>query len=366
MKPYLLIIYSASAFTITFLFLPVLIKLLAQWKLFDTPGKHKIHQHYAPSMGGVCIMMGAAFAQVIGLSFSDWVTLKYFYITLAMMFITGLRDDILTLSPRQKLIGQILPVIIVVVFGDVVLWSFYGAAFNCLVFHDVVAWGVTIFTIVILTNAYNLIDGLDGLAGTVGMISLLFFGVWFYLAGDFALSLIALSFFGSLVAFICFNWEPSKIFMGDTGALVVGLLLSFLTIKFININYALPEDNPVRFASSIGTAVMIMIIPIFDTLRVIILRLRRLQSPFRADKNHLHHQFLKLGLSHSRTVIIIAGIHLFFLALAFVLKSSSDTVILPAAIVGCIVINQAIKIAQKRYERNGGKGLITEAGNRKL
>jgi len=103
-----------------------------------------------------------------------------------------------------------------------------------------------------------------------------------------------------------------------------------------------------------------MIIPIFDTLRVIILRLRKLQSPFRADKNHLHHQFLKLGLSHARTVGIIAGIQLFFILLALVLKSRGDTVILPAALMGCLVINQAIKVAQRRYARNGGKSLIPE------
>jgi len=305
-------------------------------------------------------MIGAAFAQLIGLPVAEWMPFKFFYIAIAMMFITGLRDDILTLSPRQKLIGQILPVIILVVFGDVVLWSFYGMAFEGVVFHDIVAWFITIFTIVILTNAYNLIDGLDGLASTVGMISLLCFGVWFYLAGERGLSLISFSFFGALAAFTYFNWEPSKIFMGDTGALVMGLLLSFLTIRFINVNYSLPLDYPIRFRASIGTAVMVMIIPIFDTLRVIILRLRKFQSPFRADKNHLHHQFLKLGLPHSKAVLIIAGIHLFFVGLALVLKNTPDTVILPAAVIGCLIINQAIKVAQARHQRNGGKSLITE------
>lgn len=360
MKPYLTLIYTASAFSITLLCLPVLIKLLSQWKVFDSPGTHKIHKHYVPSMAGVCILMGAMFAQLIGLPLEAWINFKFFYIALAMMFITGLRDDILTLSPRQKLIGQILPIIIVVIFGDTTLRSFYGAVFDGLVFQDAVAWFVTIFTIVILTNAYNLIDGLDGLAGTVGLIALLCFGIWFYLAGEDTLSLIALSFVGALAAFLYFNWEPSKIFMGDTGALVLGMLLSYLTIKFININYALPAEDPIRFRSTLGTAVMVMIIPIFDTLRVIIIRLHKLQSPFKADKNHFHHQFLKLGLSHSRTVIIIGCIHLFFVAMAFVLKNKPDVVILLTALVICIMIDMVIKIAQRRHERNGGKSIITE------
>ncbi|HZY80871.1 MAG TPA: MraY family glycosyltransferase [Cyclobacteriaceae bacterium] len=360
MEAYLIIIYVATAFTITFLFLPVLIKLLSGWKIFDSPGKHKIHSQYTPSMGGVCILMGAVFAQLIGLQLTDWVHFRFLYITIAMMFITGLRDDILTLTPRQKLIGQLLPVVIMVVFGETTLWSFYGSAFEGLVFPDIVAWGVTIFTVVILTNGYNLIDGLDGLAGTVGTISLICFGVWFYRANDFSTALISLSFAGALIAFLYFNWEPSRIFMGDTGALVLGLLLSYLTIRFINANYLLPPDSPIHFSSSIGTAILVIIIPVFDTLRVIILRLRKFQSPFKADKNHLHHQFLKLGFSHAKSVTIIAGIHLFFVILALALKNSPDTVILPAAIAGCIIINQAIKTAQKRYERNGGKSLITE------
>jgi UDP-GlcNAc:undecaprenyl-phosphate GlcNAc-1-phosphate transferase len=340
--------------------MPVLIKLLSERKVFDAPGKHKIHSGYIPSLGGVCILMGAIFAQLIGLPFSEWATFKFFYITIAMMFITGIRDDILTLTPRQKLIGQLLPIIILVVFGDTVIWSFYGIAFEGVLFNDIVAWCITIFTVVILTNAYNLIDGLDGLAGTVGMISLTCFGIWFYLAGDHWIALISLSFAASLAAFLYFNWEPSRIFMGDTGALVIGVLLSFLTIRFIDNNYRLPFTDPIRFSSSVGTAVMVMIIPIFDTLRVIILRLRKLQSPFKADQNHLHHQFLRLGFSHAKTVITIAAIHIVFIVGALILKNTSDTVILLAAAIGGITINQAIKAAQKRYERNGGKSLITE------
>ncbi len=311
-------------------------------------------------MGGVCILLGAAFAQVIGLPLAEWGNFKYFYICIALMFITGLRDDILTLNPRQKLIGQVLPIVILVVFGETILSSFYGIAYPSLTFPEMIAWVVTIFTVVILTNAYNLIDGLDGLAGTVGLISLVCFGTWFYLLDDARLTLISFSFAGALAAFLYYNWEPSRIFMGDTGALVLGVLLSFLTIHFVNANYALPEGHPIKFKASVGTAVMVMIIPIFDTLRVIVLRLRKLQSPFKADQNHLHHQFLKMGFSHSRSVTMIAGIHLAFIALAIALKNSTDSLILPLVILACLAINVTIRLTQKRYERNGGKSLITE------
>lgn len=343
--------------------MPVLIKLLSQWKVFDSPGGHKIHSHFTPSMGGVCILMGAAFAQVIALPLAQWAELKFFYISVAMMFITGLRDDILTLSPRQKLIGQVLPIIIVVLFGDTVIESFYGVILDGLVFPEYIAWGVTIFTIVILTNAYNLIDGLDGLAGTVGATALFTFGVWFYLAGYYPYAMIAFSLGASVIAFLYYNWQPSRIFMGDTGALMIGIVLSYLTIHFLKVNHGLDASNPIKFTSSVGTAICVMIIPVFDTLRVIVLRLRKLQSPFHADKNHLHHQFLKLGLSHGRTTLLIAAINVLFIVLAFILKSKPDSVLLGFVTVLCLGINFALRVAVRKHARNGGKSLIPEAGN---
>lgn len=308
-------------------------------------------------MGGVPIVVGVAFSLLIALPLTELTKLKFFFISIALMFITGLRDDILTLSPKQKMVSQFLPVIILVIFGNTVLSSFYGI-FPSIYFHEYLAWGITIFTIIILTNAYNLIDGLDGLAGTVGLIALTLFGFWFYSVSDYALALISFSFTGSILAFLFFNWQPSKIFMGDTGALTIGFLLSYLGIQFINQNYNLPESNPFRFQASIGTAVCVLIIPLFDTLRVIILRLRKFQSPFQADKNHLHHQFLKLGLSHSQSVLMMGAINLFFVTLAWILRNESDALILPVVVVICLIINQVLKIAQKRHVNNGGKSSI--------
>lgn len=355
MKASHLLIYTAVSFTIAFLFFPVLIKLLSKWKVFDSPGRHKIHQHFTPSMGGLPIVVGIIFSLLIALPLSELAKFKFFFISITLMFITGLRDDILTLSPRQKMISQFLPIIILVVFGNSMLHSFYGI-FPEFYFNQYVAWAITIFVILILTNAYNLIDGLDGLAGTVGLIALLIFGFWFFSTENYPLALISFSFAGAIVAFLIFNWQPSKIFMGDTGALTIGFLLSYLGIQFMNQNYALPESDSLRFQSSISTVVCILIIPVFDTLRVIILRLRRFESPFHADKNHLHHQFLKLGFSHSKSVLTIGCINLFFVALAWVLRNQKDALILPIIIVLCLAINQALEIAKKKYVTDGGKG----------
>jgi UDP-GlcNAc:undecaprenyl-phosphate/decaprenyl-phosphate GlcNAc-1-phosphate transferase len=298
-------------------------------------------------MGGIPILMGVIFSLLIALPFMEWVKLKFFFIALALMFITGLRDDVLTLTPRDKLLSQILPVIILVVFGDVVLSSFYGIL-PAFVFPKPIIWIVSIFSVIIFTNAYNLIDGLDGLAGSIGMIVLLWFGVWFYFVDNYPLSLISFVFGGSILGFLFFNWQPSKVFMGDTGALTIGFLLSFLAIQFVNHNYALPETHEARFQASIGTVICVLIVPVFDTLRVIILRLRRFESPFHADRNHLHHQFLNLGFTHAQSVLILGGINLIFIFLAWILKDKSDLLILPLAIGICLIINQVLKVAQQK------------------
>jgi UDP-GlcNAc:undecaprenyl-phosphate/decaprenyl-phosphate GlcNAc-1-phosphate transferase len=336
------------------LFFPVFIKLLRQWKIFDSSGEHKIHSSFTPSMGGLSIFLGAVLTLVMGLSLEDWISMKYFFIALSLMFIIGLRDDILALSAKQKLYSQFLPILILVYLDKTILQSTYGIGGEFL-FPEIVGMGLTVFVLLILTNAYNLIDGLDGLAGTIGVIILICLGVWFFEIGNMSLSLVAFTFSGSLIAFLYFNWQPSKIFMGDTGALMIGLLISYLTIKFININYALPKEHTFKFQSTVGAAVCLLIIPIFDTLRVIIFRLRKFQSPFKADKNHVHHQFIKLGFSHAKSVLFIAAISVFFISIAVLLRKQPDWVIISIAFVGCLGINFGLKSAQLNGLKNGTK-----------
>lgn len=298
-------------------------------------------------MGGIAILLGALIALLMCLSFQEWISLRFFFIAIALMFIIGLRDDILALTPKQKLYSQFLPVLILVFLDRTTLDSTYGL-FEDLIFPEWVSLLISLFVIVILTNAYNLVDGLDGLAGTIGVIVLGFYGVWFFSIGNTAVGFIAFCFSGALLAFLFFNWQPSKIFMGDTGALMIGLLISYLTIRFIRTNHDLPVSSAFKFTASVASAVCVMIIPIFDTLRVIILRLRKFQSPFKADKNHLHHQFLNLGMDHARSVISIALISIFFLVIAVLLRKQGDLVILAIVLVVCLTINFTLKILQTK------------------
>ncbi|MEP2670044.1 MAG: MraY family glycosyltransferase [Cyclobacteriaceae bacterium] len=314
--------------------------------MYDSEKEHRIHESFKPSMGGIVIYLGLFLALVIALPFQEWVKLKYFFVAITLMFMIGLRDDVLGLSPAKKLVSQLLPISILVIFGNIVI----TATILSIDFNELSIWlnlTIAIIVIVLITNSYNLIDGLDGLAGTIGAICLSVFGVWFYWVDSMYLGLIAFCAVGTILSFLIFNWQPSKIFMGDTGALLVGLLLSYFSIEFLNYNSTLPEDHIMKFQSSIGTLICILIIPVFDTSRVVVFRLRKGLSPFRADKNHIHHQFLKLGFSHSKSVLSILSINLIFILLAWSLRNQPDVVILPLVVILCLFINFALKWAQK-------------------
>ncbi|MBX2914245.1 MAG: undecaprenyl/decaprenyl-phosphate alpha-N-acetylglucosaminyl 1-phosphate transferase [Cyclobacteriaceae bacterium] len=320
---------------------------MRQWKVFDTHGAHKIHTNFTPSMGGLSIYLGVIVSLLLGFSLTDWATYKYFFIALTLMFTIGMRDDILALSAKQKLYSQFLPVSVLVLLDRTFFDSTYGLM-GYYPFPEWVGMAITIFVVIILTNAYNLIDGLDGLAGTIGLIIIASYGTWFFLIGEATLSALAFCFAGALTAFLYFNWQPSRIFMGDTGALTIGLLISYLTIKFIHTSYHLPQYHSYRFPTPVATAICVLIIPVFDTMRVIILRLRKFQSPFKADRNHLHHQFINLGFSHQKSVVCIATINLLFLALAVLLRNQGDWLIFGIALTVCLIINFSLKFAQAR------------------
>jgi UDP-N-acetylmuramyl pentapeptide phosphotransferase/UDP-N-acetylglucosamine-1-phosphate transferase len=340
------LIFVFIAFLISFLLLPVVIKLLKQFNWYEQPGSHKIHAATTPSMGGIPILIGVALALLMSLPLQQWSAYKYFFISVVLMFLIGLRDDVLALSPRQKLLSQFLPVFVLVFLEGAQLVSFYGLNGGAEL-PMVVTYGISFVTVIIISNAYNLIDGIDGLAGTVGTLALAFFGVWNYVAGHPYLSLVALCFSGALIAFLIFNWQPSSIFMGDTGALTIGLILSFFAIRFINDNYMLEVGHPAKFQGSIATAFCVLIVPLYDTLRVIIIRLSKWQSPFHADQNHIHHRFLSLGMSHAKAVIWIGSINILFLGLAVAGRHLTDQQLLPIIAVLCALITFALWRGQR-------------------
>ncbi len=331
----------ASAITsliICFMIMPVIIKYSLKKNIVDIPGDRKVHNKLTPSMGGISIYIAFIIASLIWTEISLWSQLRIVLVALTLVFFIGVRDDLVPLQPITKIIGQILAAIIVIVVYDIRLKSFYGLAG----IYDIPQWFgiiISIFTIVVITNAFNLIDGLDGLAGTVGSLALLFFGSWFYLVGDIVFAILSFSLFGALIGFLIFNWEPSRVFMGDTGTMITGMMLSISSIHFIDSNFNLPNDHPFRLNTSVSAAVAVLIIPLVDTLRVFIVRIVRRQSPFKADKNHIHHALIRLGLSHSKTSLLLGGTQFAFIGLVILLKDFNDNYLLAGIIVLAVILS---------------------------
>jgi UDP-N-acetylmuramyl pentapeptide phosphotransferase/UDP-N-acetylglucosamine-1-phosphate transferase len=320
---------AITSFVISFLIVPVIIKYSLKRNLLDFPGRRKIHKKVTPSMGGIAIFCGFFISSLIWVDFSLWSDIKFILVALFIIFFIGVRDDLVPLKAVFKLIGQIMVATLLIFLFDLRLDSLYGI-FGVTHLPNAVSYLLTIFTIIIITNSFNLIDGLDGLAGTIAIISLFCFGTWFYLVEDTTFAILSFTMLGAVFAFLIFNWEPSEVFMGDTGALVIGMFLAILTIHFINVNFQLPLGTPFKFKASIGTAACFIIIPLVDTLRIIILRLLKGQSPFKPDKSHIHHAIMRLGKSHSQTTIILAGTHCFYILLAICMRDLQERYMLSA------------------------------------
>lgn len=328
-----------TAFIITFLVIPVIIKFSKKKaKMMDTPGRRKIHKKVTPSLGGIGIFLGLLISLAIWLPFEAFQQFKFILAGILILFFIGLRDDIVPLKPLYKLIAQLVAAAMIVYLAGIKLTSFYGL-FGVYDLPPLVSQMLSIFTVIVITNSFNLIDGLDGLAGTIATIALTTFGVWFYLIGDEWTSLLAFSMSGAVVAFLTFNWDPSKIFMGDTGALAIGFLFSVLAIKFIDTNHTLPVDHVFRFSASVTTGICIIIIPLFDTLRIFILRLSKKQSPFTPDKNHMHHALMRMGMSHSQTAVSLGFLNLVYITSAVVFSNVSDGILLPAMLVFSVILS---------------------------
>ncbi|MBS1680859.1 MAG: undecaprenyl/decaprenyl-phosphate alpha-N-acetylglucosaminyl 1-phosphate transferase [Bacteroidetes bacterium] len=332
------LIACITSFVIAFSVIPLIIKYSLRKNLLDIPGRRKIHKKVTPSLGGIGIFFGFVVGVFIWMDIAQWHELRFILASAFIMFFVGVRDDLVPFRALHKLAGQIIAVA-VLIFSTIHIGSFYGF----LGIHQIPLWAdylVTLFVVIVITNAFNLIDGLDGLAGSVGLCSFLAFGIWFYLADNFTFSLISFAMIGGILAFLTFNWEPSKIFMGDTGAMVIGMMLSVLTIKFMGLNYDLPVGHPAKFAGTISTAICFIIVPLCDTLRIIVLRLYKGHSPFTPDKSHIHHAIMRLGMSHSSVTIILSMVNLGYIGLAILFKNFSDNYL----VLGIILLSTLLSV----------------------
>ena len=199
-----------------------------------------------------------------------------------------------------------------------------------------------------ITNSFNLIDGVDGLAGGLGLATTLVFGAYFLNIGQLTYAVLAFSMAGSIISFLIYNFSPAKIFMGDTGSLLLGLINSVLVIKFIN--SAGVTEGKIDFPAAPAIGFAILIVPLFDTLRVFALRILDRRSPFSPDRNHVHHFLLDLGFSHRQITFTCVGVNLAFVALAYSLRNLG-----PTLVVGILLLSAFSLTSLLYYLRNKAK-----------
>lgn len=312
---YDLIASLLTAFLITFFAIPSIINIALEKNLFDEPGERASHKRRVPTLGGFAIFAGLIFSVAF---WADLGTLQYFISALIIMFLIGAKDDIIPITPTKKFLGELLAALILVFRADVRLTSLYGV-FGIYNIPYEVGVALTLFTIILLINAVNLIDGINGLSGSIGCIIGASFGTWFIMAGEKDLAIISFSLMGSLMAFLHYNLRTkAKIFMGDTGSLIVGTAAAVLAIRFIELN---KFDHTTYFVASVpAVTIGVLIIPLFDTLRVFAMRLAKGRSPFSPDRNHIHHLLLDLGCSHLKATLILAAVNIFFIIIAILLR----------------------------------------------
>ena len=228
---------------------------------------------------------------------------KIIVATSLVLFFVGVKDDIIGTSPVKKLFANIIVGLILVLMGDIRITGLHGI-FGV---NEIPMWGsifLSLFTYIVVVNAMNLIDGIDGLAAGVGFIASTVFGTWFIFANEFTLAALAFSLSGALLGFLIFNFSPAKIFMGDSGSLIIGMFICVLSIKLIEYPLTRLDSFWIHISKPVFV-IAALTYPLTDTLRIFIIRAAKGQSPFAADKNHIHHRLLDCGYSHVKTVIII-------------------------------------------------------------
>ena len=322
---YDIILAMITSFALTFVAIPSIISVARKKKLFDEPDHRKSHNVSTPSLGGIGIFAGSLFSIIMWTPFKYFGDLQYILCSFIIVFLIGAKDDIDPISPSKKLLGQL-----------------FAAAIGIGTLPEYASIALSIFTIIVIINAFNLIDGINGLSGGIGLLISLTMGTWFFLIDRLDIAIVAFSLAGSLIAFLKYNVTPAQIFMGDTGSLLLGLVCSILAILFIDIHKDL-GDHQYAFKSAPTLAIAVMILPLFDTLRVFIIRILNGKSPFYPDRTHIHHLMIDCGLSHMNATYILLVVNAIFIFIAVGLQSVGNLYLLLILIIIAVVLTTMLK-----------------------
>ncbi len=328
-----------GAFLLTYLTIPKIIGVVEYKRLMDNPNQRSSHKALTPTLGGIAFFYTLVFALFFIKGRDTFDEAMFIIPGLTILFIVGLKDDLVVLSPGSKLIAQVLAVAFILVNESFTIYSLNGFLnINEIPYYLYLVIGA--FMMITIINSYNLIDGIDGLASVVGIVIMIIYTTIFYLTEEYFFALISITMNACLMAFFGFNISSNrKIFMGDTGSLIVGFIISILTIKFLALKPYAYTELPFLLENAPLIAIAILIVPLFDTARVFTIRIANKRGPFSPDRNHVHHVLIDFwGLSHKQASFIIGCFNLLFVILFVILGSTAKNLWMVLMLVSAVII----------------------------
>ena len=311
-----------SSYVISSSVFPVIIYLSYAKKLTKKPNNRSSHNKLVPTMGGLAIFIGisisiALVTIIMGDKAEVSEILSLVTATIILLFV-GIKDDLMEISSRKKLFTQIVAALLLILLTGNHITNFYGL----LGIHNIpksVGIAFTVYVYILIINAYNLIDGIDGLAAGIGIVVFSVSGSYFISNSQCIDGFLSFASIGGLVAFSRYNISNTrKVFMGDTGSMVIGLILTYQIVNILGIDPSIKGNYQINNIPVVILALLSY--PLFDTLRVFIVRIKNKKSPFSADRNHIHHSLIDLGLTHIQASLLVIAYTILIVGIATITR----------------------------------------------
>ena len=350
----LLVFFFVSSFMTMYFVTPVIIQVVKLKRLYEKMSNRSSHSQQVPSFGGVTFFI----ILVISLSLSEqfFITSRAMYLipSCLVIFFIGLKDDMTGISAWNKIFMQVIATTMLFASPDFQITNLHGF----LGIQEIPHWiciPLSFLVVVFYVNAYNLIDGVDGLASSLGAMFFTFFAIVYFHLNDYMMMAVCLSMVASFIAFLRFNVSTDKrIFLGDTGSLLIGFLVAAIVINILSKDYH--EDLNMRFIANLPLMIIsALYIPIFDSIRVFIIRIQKHQNPFEPDRSHVHHVLLDyFHFTHRKTSFIIVSTNvLIILIMHFVTELCNHRISLIVLIAISIILALILRKWRRKLPNKG-------------
>lgn len=324
--------------------MPFVIQIAKKKNFVVRPNKRMSHVGDIPNIGGLAICFSFLLSYMV-FTYNAFQEAQFLLIGVFAIVAIGFTDDILVLSPFTKLIGESLASVALIGFADIRITHLHGL-FGINEIGIIPSYIISLFVIVAIINSINLIDGVDGLASGLGIVYCLFFAIYFQLVGDTNWAILSICLIGALTVFFFYNvfGKKQKIFLGDSGSLLLGYMLAAFVFHFCEVNAYHQVPDSFFMSAAPAVSVCVLSIPIFDMIRVSLSRIRHHRSPFQADKNHIHHLLLQTGLTHLQTTAVLLVISILLIGLGILGRNWNMWLLVAVDFTICAVFTLIIKL----------------------